>query len=104
IDVLVIAASYSVYLHDALPIFHERWWQYRQDRSQPIGMTDADRVNLYRTMVRVAERALTALLDEPDLAQVVDGGLAATDLTQIQDRKSTRLNSSHSSISSAVLR
>jgi hypothetical protein len=76
-------ADVDAFLRDRLDHLQGLWLPYRQDKPQQPGMTDADRSTLYRTMVRVAQRALQALRDEPDLARFLDGGLLATDLIQI---------------------
>ena len=76
-------ADLDAFVRERLDQIHRLWLPYRQDKPQPVGMTDIDRMNLYRTMVGVAQRALQALRDEPDLAQFLDEGLAATDLVQI---------------------
>lgn len=76
-------ADVDAFVRQRLDTIHGLWLPYRQDKPQPAGMTDADRVNLYRTMIRVAQRALHALRDEPDLARFLDSGLAATDMIQI---------------------
>jgi hypothetical protein len=47
-------------------------------------MTDADRANIYRTVVRVAQRALCELPEEPALARFLERGIEATDLPEVQ--------------------
>lgn len=73
----------GAFVDERLRQIHGRWLPYRRDQPLLIGMTDGDRAELYRTMIRVAQGALHALIDEPDLAQFLDGGLAATDLVQV---------------------
>jgi len=73
----------DAFIESKLTTIHAVWKPYRQDRPQPAGMTESDRVNLYRTAVRVAQRALCALRVEPELSRVVDSGIAATDLFEI---------------------
>ena len=68
---------------DRLTKIHAIWMPYRQDQPALPGMTDAERMTIYRTMVRVAQRALRNLRDEPDLARFLDRGIAATDLPEV---------------------
>ena len=76
-------ADVDAFIRERLDQIHRLWLPYRHDQQQPTGMTDADRANVYRTMIRVAQRALQALRDDPDLAEFLDHGLAAVDLVQI---------------------
>lgn len=62
---------------------HGIWKPYRQDQPPLPGMTDAERMSVYRTMVRVAQRALGELFSEPDLAWFLEHGAAATDLPEV---------------------
>jgi hypothetical protein len=73
----------SAFVHERLISIHAIWLPYRQDKPQPRGMTDHDRMSLYRTAVRVAQRALRELRDEPELARFLDRGVAATDLPEV---------------------
>ena len=70
-------------VHDGLTKIHAIWTPYRRDQAATPGMTDTERVTVYRTMVRVAQRALRDLRDEPELARFLDRGLAATDLPEV---------------------
>jgi hypothetical protein len=76
-------ADVDTYIRERLDRIHGLWLPYRHDQPQPDGMTDPERASLYRTMVRVAQRQLQALCDEPDLAEFLAGGLAATDLVEV---------------------
>jgi hypothetical protein len=55
------------------------WRPYRQDQPLLSGMSCGDRVTMYLTTIRVAQRALRELGDEPALAQ-----LLATDSPEVQ--------------------
>jgi hypothetical protein len=68
---------------DRLTEIHAIWTPYRQNQRQPPGMMEADRENLYRTAIRVAQRALCELRDEPEVARFLDGGSMATDLPEV---------------------
>jgi hypothetical protein len=70
-------------VRDRLRQIHAMWLQYRPGQPRLPGMTDADRATLYRTMLRVALRALSELWDEQDLARFLECGLAATDLPEV---------------------
>jgi len=71
------------FVRGQLTKIHAMWMAYRQDQPLLPGMTDTDRANLYRTMVRVAQRAMRELWNEPELARFLDCGLAATDLVDV---------------------
>jgi hypothetical protein len=71
------------FLHARLTRIHAIWLPHRRDQPQPPGMTEMDRSNMYRTAIRVAQRALRELLDEPGLASFLHRGTAATDLAEI---------------------
>jgi hypothetical protein len=62
---------------------HALWLPHRPSRAQSAGIADPDRVSMYRTAVRMAQRALRELRRDPDLARLVDGGLSARDLSEI---------------------
>jgi hypothetical protein len=47
-------------------------------------MTETDRANIYRTVVRVAQRALCELPEEPEFARFLEHGRAANDLPDVQ--------------------
>jgi len=74
----------AAYVHERLTTIHAIWMPYRQSQAQPSGMTDTDRANIYRTVVRVAQRALCELPDEPPFARFLEHGIAATDLPEVQ--------------------
>jgi hypothetical protein len=76
-------ADVDAYIRERLDRIHALWLPYRRDQPQQDGMTDPERASLYRTMVRVAQRQLQALCDDPDLAEFLASGLAATDLVEI---------------------
>jgi hypothetical protein len=63
---------------------HAIWLPYRADQPQLPGMTDADRAKIYRTMLRVGQRALAELPDEPAFVRFLDCGMAANDLPDVQ--------------------
>ena len=73
----------TAYVQDKLTNIHAIWLPYRQDKPQPAGMTEPDRASLHRIAVRVAQRALGELPSEPEVARFLEGGLAATDLTDV---------------------
>jgi hypothetical protein len=73
----------TVFIQERLTHIHAIWMPYRQDRPQPAGMTEAERGSVYRTVVRVAQRALCELRDEPEVGRLLDSGLAATDVPEI---------------------
>jgi hypothetical protein len=68
---------------DQLTKIHAIWTPYRQDQTALPDLTGTERVTVYRTMVRVAQRALRNLRDEPDLARFLERGIAATDLPEV---------------------
>lgn len=74
----------TAFAHERLTTIHAIWMPYREGQPQPPGMTDADRANIYRTVVRVAQRALCELPDEPELSRFLAHGMAANDLPEIQ--------------------
>jgi hypothetical protein len=69
---------------ERLTAIHAIWTPYREGQPQPRGVTDADRANLYRTVVRVAQRALCELPEEPALARFLERGIEATDVAEVQ--------------------
>jgi hypothetical protein len=73
----------TAFIQERLTNIHEIWMPYRQDRLQPAGMTEAERVSVYRTVVRVAQRALCELRNEPEVARLLESGIAATDVPEI---------------------
>lgn len=73
----------TAWVRQRLTAIHAMWTPYRHGQPQLAGMTDADRANLCRMMVRVAERALQALPADPGLSRFLERGLAATDLVQV---------------------
>jgi hypothetical protein len=74
----------TAFAHDRLTTIHAIWTPYREGEPQPAGMTDADRANIYRTVVRVAQRTLCELPDEPEMSRFLAHGIAANDLPEIQ--------------------
>ena len=74
----------TAFAYQRLTTIHAIWMPYREGQPQPPGMTDADRANIYRTVVRVAQRALCELPDEPELSRFLAHGMAANDLPEIQ--------------------
>lgn len=74
----------TAFAHERLTAIHAIWMPYREGQPQPRGMTDADRANIYRTVVRVAQRALCELPDEPQLSRFLAYGVAANDMPEIQ--------------------
>jgi hypothetical protein len=73
----------TTFIQEQLTSIHGIWMPYRQDRPQPAGMTEAERVSVYRTVVRVAQRELCKLREVPDIARFLDRGGAATDVPEI---------------------
>jgi len=71
------------FFHNELDRINAIWLPYRVAQRQSAGMTDPDRLTLYRTAVRVAQRALRELVEVPDLALLLDYGIAATELCEI---------------------
>jgi hypothetical protein len=76
-------AEVTAWVRQRLTAIHAMWQPYRHGQPQPPGMTDVDRANLCRMMVRVAEQAMRALPGDPGLARFLERGLAATDLVQV---------------------
>lgn len=74
----------TAFAHERLTTIHAIWMPYREGQRQPPGMTDTDRANIYRTVVRVAQRALCELPDEPELSRFVAHGMTANDLPEVQ--------------------
>jgi hypothetical protein len=74
----------TAFVHGRVTAIHAIWMPYRQGQPQPPGMIDTDRANIYRTVVRVAQRALCELPDEPALARFLDHGIEAADLPEVQ--------------------
>lgn len=70
--------------HAQLTLIQSIWTPYRKDEAQPPGMIDADRTNIYRTVIRVAQRALRELPQAPPLQRFLTHGLSANDLPEIQ--------------------
>lgn len=71
------------YVRNRLIQIHAMWLPYRRNQPQLPGITDNDRATLYGVMVRAAQRALRALWGEPDLARILECGLATTDLPEV---------------------
>lgn len=71
------------FVHRRVEEIHATWTPYRPDRPARPGMTEPDRSSLYRTAVRVAQRAMSGLRDEPELARFLDEAAAATDLPEV---------------------
>jgi hypothetical protein len=63
---------------------HSMWTQYRQDDRRAASMSDEDRLTLYRTALRVAQRAMHDLPREPSLAHLLEKGTAAHHWPQVQ--------------------
>jgi hypothetical protein len=74
----------TAFVRERLTTIHAIWMPYRGGQPQPRGMSDADRANIYRTVVRVAQRALCELPDEPPLARFLEHGIEAADLPEVQ--------------------
>src|SRR5699024_11860295 len=91
---------YSLSLHDALPILHKK--HYIVDINQILTYEAA--LDLNATTTEVKERF--SLLQVTHLPIVQDtkflGCISLDNMDSLEDRKSTRLNSSHVSISYAV--
>lgn len=76
-------ADLAALVCDGLNQIHAMWLPYRQGQPRRPGMTDSDRAALYKTMLRVAQRAQCELWDDPDLGRFLECGLAATDLSEV---------------------
>jgi hypothetical protein len=74
----------TAFVRERLTSIHAIWKPYREGQPQPPGMSDTDRASIYRTVVRVAQRALCELPEEPVLARFLERGIEATDLTEVQ--------------------
>jgi hypothetical protein len=74
----------TAFVRERLTSIHAIWGPYRESQPQPPGMSDADRGNIYRTVVRVAQRALCELPEEPALARFLECGFDAVDLPDVQ--------------------
>lgn len=72
------------FVHDRIARIHAMWTPYRIAQPQPPGMTEPDRSSFYRTAIRVAQRALCELRDEPELARFLDNGIAAADVPEVR--------------------
>jgi hypothetical protein len=77
-------------IHDVATFFHDElhkingiWTRYRANHPDAAGMSKADRATLYRVAVRVAQRALHELQDQPDVAYFLRVGLAADDWADV---------------------
>jgi hypothetical protein len=76
-------AELAALVHERIAQIHAIWMPYRQDQPPRPGMTEADRSSFYRTAIRVAQRALCELRDEPELASFLDNGVTAADLPEV---------------------
>jgi hypothetical protein len=76
-------ADMTAHVQDKLTNIHAIWLPYRKETPQPAGMTEPDRASLHRIAVRVAQRAVSELPSEPEIARFLEGGLVAADLTEI---------------------
>jgi hypothetical protein len=72
------------FFRDGLDRINRIWRPYRQDQPLLSGMSCADRVTMYLTTIRIAQRALRELGDDPDLAQIFEKGVAASDSPAVQ--------------------
>lgn len=72
------------FFREGLDRINRIWRPYRQDQPLLSGMSCADRVTMYLTTIRIAQRALRELGDEPELAQLLEKGVAATDSPAVQ--------------------
>ena len=72
------------FFRDGLDRINRIWRPYRQDQPLLSGMSCADRVTMYLTTIRIAQRALRELGDEPDLAQIFERGVTASDSPEVQ--------------------
>lgn len=76
-------ADVRAHVRERITQVHGIWKPYRHDQPPLPGMTDAERMTVYRTMIRVAQRALAELFGESDLAWFLEHGAAATDVPEI---------------------
>lgn len=74
-----------VFVRDRIAQIHATWTPYRADQPQPPGMTEPDRSSFYRTAIRVAQRALCELRDEPEPARFLDAGIAASEVPDLHE-------------------
>jgi len=73
----------ATFFRDELRRINGIWKPYRQDQPVLAGVSDMDRVTMYRTTVRIAQRALRELADELDIARLLEKGAAAADLPDV---------------------
>src|SRR5690606_40258747 len=83
---------YTLSLHDALPIYN---------RDSPIGGCEG-KIKLCRARYSLLHSRQSGRVDDEDWLRKVDGSARAVEHREVEDRKSTRLNSSHVKISYAV--
>jgi hypothetical protein len=76
-------ADVRAFVRERIGQIHAIWKPYRKDQPPLPGMTETERATIYHTMIRVAQRALCELCDEPDLARFLDSGVAANDMPDI---------------------
>src|SRR5690606_41659192 len=96
-DHTATSASYTLSLHDALPIF--RPWQNSREDIVEVECPVHDRRRV-RSSSGHSQRRVVVLLDITLAGRTVPAEVTLTN--RDQDRKSTRLNSSHVKISYAV--
>jgi hypothetical protein len=71
------------HLHERMAKLHAGWLLYRPDQPGTPGMTEAERATAYRMMVRVAQRALGDLRNEPNVARFLAKGMEAHDIPEV---------------------
>ncbi len=79
-------ADMIAFVRDGIAQVHAIWMPYRRDQRELPGITTAQRANVYRTMIQVAECTLRDLLREQELARFLARGAAANDLPELHLR------------------
>lgn len=73
----------AAFLRDELCKINGIWKPYRQDQPQLTGVSDADRLTMYLTTVRIAQRALRELGQNRDVAYFLESGAGAANLPDV---------------------
>ncbi len=73
----------AMFFRDGLHRINGIWRPYRCDQPALAGVSRADRLTMYLTTVRIAQRALQELGDDPDLAMFLEKGASAIELPDV---------------------
>lgn len=73
----------AAYLSDEVRRIHGLWRPYRGDQPQLPGVAELDRVVMYNTTLRIAQRAVRELGQVPEVVHFLRGGVAAVDLPDV---------------------